>query len=197
MDARLALAYVGVDMARPGQVIEIPATGERFVFLKTARETDGELLQLEFFVNPGGFAPVSHIHTDVEERVRVIAGRASIKVGGKEQVLGPGESGVFPMRKSHTFAAEGEEQLHMLVDVLPARDFETLFETVFGYYREGKSDPHGHEPLLASVMLARTHHSYLPGPPILLQRLALTLASPISWAMGYRARHEKYSGPED
>ena len=39
-------------MAKPGDVIENPVTGERIVFRKTARETNGELLQFELLLKP-------------------------------------------------------------------------------------------------------------------------------------------------
>jgi quercetin dioxygenase-like cupin family protein len=181
-------------MAKPGDVIEVPATGEKIVFLRTPRETGGALLQMEFFVNPGGFTPVAHIHTDIEERVEVVSGRVSVIVGRKEWEIGPGESAVFPVGERHGFAAVGDEQLRMLVDVVPPRDFEVLFETVFGLHADGKSGAHGREPLLASVPIARHYHSYLPGPPIVFQRLFLTLAAPLAWLLGYRSRYEKYSG---
>lgn len=194
MDGRQAPAYGCRTMARPGDVIEVPASGEKIVFLKTPRETNGELLRMEFFVNPGGFTPQPHVHADVEERVKVVSGRARVFVGRKEWEIGPGESAVFPVAERHGFQAAGDEQLRMLVDVIPPRDFEVLFETVFGFCADGKSDKHGHEPLLASIPLARHYHSYLPGPPIILQRLFLTLAAPVSWLFGYRSRYDRYSG---
>jgi quercetin dioxygenase-like cupin family protein len=181
-------------MARPGDVIEVKTSGEKIVFLKTPRETGGELLQMEFFVNPGGFTPPPHIHADVEERVKVLSGRVNVIVGREEWEAGPGESAVFPMGERHGFAAVGDEQLRMLVDVVPPRDFDVLFETVFGFCADGKTDQHGRGPLLSSIPIARHYHTYLPGAPIVLQRLALTLAAPISWLLGYRSRYEKYSG---
>ncbi|MCH7618038.1 MAG: hypothetical protein IIB18_09295 [Chloroflexi bacterium] len=41
-------------MAQSGDTVEIPATGERFVVLRTSAQTGGELLELEFHVNPSG-----------------------------------------------------------------------------------------------------------------------------------------------
>ena len=181
-------------MARAGDTIDIPHTGERIVFRKTTAETDGEFLQLDFFVNPGGFAPRMHVHATVEERVTVVSGRVRIWVAGKQRVLGPGESGIFPARLPHTFSAEGEEQLHAIVDVVPAGNFETVFETVFGLYADGKSDDHGHEPLLQGVLLARLSKSYLPGPPMALQDAFCTLMAPVARLFGHKERYEKYSG---
>ncbi len=40
-------------MAKTGDVIENPTTGERITFLKTTRETNGELLRFEYSLPPG------------------------------------------------------------------------------------------------------------------------------------------------
>ena len=47
-------------MAREGDVIENPVSGARIVFRKTARNTNGELLQFDLFFKPhliGGAPP--------------------------------------------------------------------------------------------------------------------------------------------
>ena len=41
-------------MARAGETIENPVSGERFTFLRTARDTGGQFLELELAVRPGG-----------------------------------------------------------------------------------------------------------------------------------------------
>ena len=45
-------------MAKAGDTIESPAIGDRIVFLKTARDTDGKMLQFDDFLNVGGNGPV-------------------------------------------------------------------------------------------------------------------------------------------
>ena len=41
-------------MAKARDTIESPVSGARIVFLKTARDTNGELVQLEDVMNGGG-----------------------------------------------------------------------------------------------------------------------------------------------
>jgi hypothetical protein len=88
-----------------------------------------------------------------------------------------------------------ERVLRMLVDVRPARDFQTLFETVFGLYRDGKTRRFGSEALLQGAVLGRANNTYIAGIPIVIQRVLFILASPIARLLGYRSRYEKYSGP--
>jgi len=181
-------------MARAGDVFEIARTGERFVFRKRPRDTNGELLEIDFFVKQ--FAPRRHVHALVEERVEVISGKARVRVGRKEWSAGPGETVVFPPGVGHTFWAEGDEMLHFRCEVRPPMQMETLFETIFGLYKDGKTNKNGVPNLLQNLVLAHKHDAFLPGPPIAVQRAFLVVAAPIARLFGYRARYEKYSGPE-
>ncbi len=183
-------------MARAGEAIEIPKTGERIVFRKTAADTDGELLQLDFFVAPNGFAPRRHVHARVEERIALVSGTLRYYVGGKEGILEPGESVVLPAGVSHTFWNDGTEVAHFIADVRPALNMETLFETIFGLYRDGKTDRRGFPNLLQNLVLAREYDGYLPRLPIGLQRLFVAAAAPVGRLLGYRTRYPEYSGPE-
>jgi len=44
-------------MAYAGAVIEDPVIGDRLVFLRTAAETDGAVLEFDLFVRPGAQGP--------------------------------------------------------------------------------------------------------------------------------------------
>ncbi len=179
-------------MAGLGDVIEVPRTGEKFVFLKRPRDTNGELFEIEFFVRD--FALVAarpHIHTNTE-RVEVIAGRARMRKGREELSLGPGEMVVIPAGVVHSIRREGEEFLHFRLQFRPPMKVETMFETVIGLHRDGKNFRH---PLLAAV-LAREHDTYLGGPPIRLQKPLIAVLAAVGRLFGYRARYEKYSGPK-
>ncbi len=181
-------------MTDPRDVFEIARTGEKFVFMAPPRDTNDQLLAIDFHVRE--FAPPAHVHTKLEERVEVISGRARIWIGGKERVAEPGETVVLPPGVAHTFRAEGDEMLHFRCEVRPPLQMETLFETTFGLYRDGKADKRGQPNLLQNAVLARGNDGYLAGPPIWLQRPVIAALAAIGRLFGYRARYEKYSGPE-
>ena len=48
-------------MARAGDVLEHPRTGELIVWLKVAGDTDGRLLEGDMFARPGGHPAVTHV----------------------------------------------------------------------------------------------------------------------------------------
>jgi hypothetical protein len=56
----------------------------RTVFRKTARDTDGELLQVDWIGEPGWT-------TGPEERFEVISGQLGLRVEGVERIYGAGE----------------------------------------------------------------------------------------------------------
>ena len=179
-------------MGERSDAIEVPRTGEKFVFLKRPRDTNGELVEIEFFVRD--FALVAarpHIHTNTE-RVEVIAGTARMRRGREEQSLGPGDTLVIPPGMVHSLRREGEEFLHFRLQFRPPMKVETLFETLIGLHRDGKNYRHP----LQSVVMAREHDTYLGGPPIWLQKPLIAALASIGRLLGYRARYEKYSGPE-
>ena len=72
-------------MAKAGDVIENPITRERITFLKTTRETNGELLRFEYVVPPRFFIP-EHFHPRQVEHHEVLSGTLRGRVGGQERL---------------------------------------------------------------------------------------------------------------
>ena len=71
-------------MARAGDVIDHPVTGEQIVFRKTARDTGGKELAMEFRVRPGGFVAGAHVHPEQEERFEILEGTVRFRIDGRE-----------------------------------------------------------------------------------------------------------------
>src|SRR5438128_7280106 len=155
-------------MTKSRDVFEIPHTGEKFTFARRPADTNGELLEIEFLVKQ--FFPPAHIHADLEERVEVLEGRARVRVGSKEWTAGPGETVVFPAGTAHGFRAEGDEMLRFRCEIVPPREMESLFETTFGRYRDGKAAKHGQPNVLQIAVLSHENRVYLAGPPIWRQK---------------------------
>src|SRR4030081_1454713 len=63
-----------------GPIIETPLHGERIRFLKTVPETNGELVQYESWLAPGGSVADAHIHPRQEAQFSVISRTASFSV---------------------------------------------------------------------------------------------------------------------
>ena len=78
-------------MARAGDVLENPASGDRLVFLRTAAETGGELLEYELEFVPRGFAARDHLHPRQSECHEVVEGSLGLIVNGRERRLQSGD----------------------------------------------------------------------------------------------------------
>ena len=181
-------------MARQGDVIENPVTGERIVFRKTAQDTNGELLQFDLFLKPHGFVPVEHIHSRQEERVEVASGSVRYRLGGKEESLGAGQAAVLPPNIRHTLWNDTDDDAHIIMEVRPALIVEAALETIFGLARDGKTNNKGMPNPLHGALLAREYDLFLAGPPIPLQRAGMAILTPLARLLGYRARYPQYSG---
>src|SRR5688572_11391798 len=107
-------------MAKAGDIIEHPVTGERLIFRKTAQDTGGELLQGELIVKPHGFVAAEHIHPLQEERFEVLAGNVTFRVNGIERKANTGEKVIIPAGTPHAWWNDGDQEARLLGEFLPA-----------------------------------------------------------------------------
>jgi quercetin dioxygenase-like cupin family protein len=183
-------------MARAGDVIENPVRGERVVFRSTAADTGGELLQFDFFMRPGVPPMFEHVHARQEERIEVISGTVSYRLGGVEHQLSAGEVAVLPPGVPHTLWNSGGDEVHTLMEARPALTLETTFETLFGLARDGKTNKQGTPNLLQGAVIGLESETFLPRPPIIVQRGLLTVVVPLAKLLGFRSRYPQYSESE-
>ena len=95
-------------MARTGQIIQNPVSGERITFLRTAADTDGELLEFELELAADGHVPGAHVHPEQEERFHVLEGTMKFRLGLRTIVAEAGETVVVPAGRVHKFANGGD-----------------------------------------------------------------------------------------
>jgi quercetin dioxygenase-like cupin family protein len=183
-------------MARVGNVIESPQTGERLTFRSTAESSGGRLFQAELFVQPGPYIVRSHIHPSQEERFVVLEGSYGYRIGDRTGVGQPGETLVCPIGVPHSQWNAGAGPMRIYYEHRPAlRSAELFFETYFGLSREGKLSASGEMNLLqATVLLAEVDDFIHPETPsLVIQKVAFPVLATLGRALGYRARYDKYS----
>jgi mannose-6-phosphate isomerase-like protein (cupin superfamily) len=182
-------------VARAGDVLENPATGERLVFLRTAAETGGEVLEYELEFVPRGFAARNHLHPRQEERHEVLDGSLGIVVAGRERRLGPGEVEVVPVGTQHRIFATKEAPIRVRFASRPALESEVLLETLFGLARDRKVGKSG-DPSLLQLAVIFDEFAELgrpPKPPPAVQKALFAPLAALGRARGYRARYPEYS----
>jgi quercetin dioxygenase-like cupin family protein len=190
-------------MARRGESIDNPLTGERMTFLKTTADTNGQSLEFEFVAPPGWSVP-EHIHPRQQERTEMISGALSGRVAGEEIGLVEGEVRVVPSGVVHAWRnPSDEEETRFSVEFSPALKMESGFETSWGLARDGKATKAGlPKNPLQLVVVASEHKDevYLARPPIPVQKALfaiLDLLAPVGRLLGYRASYPEYGAPEE
>ena len=180
-------------MAKSGEIIVHPVTGEKMIFRQTAQETNGELLQVDLFVAPHGFVAGEHIHPHQEERFKIQSGRIQLRVNGSEHAFAEGEQAIIPPGTPHVWWNGGDEELHALLEFRPALNIETFFENFFGLGKDGKTDRQGRpNPFQAAVIFqAFKDEMQLPLLPF---GILFPLLAPVGRMLGYRATYPHYSG---
>ena len=178
-------------MIRVGDTIENPVTGERLVFRKTSRETGGQAVVIETFVQPNGFVAAAHVHPSQEERFEILRGSVGFKIGRKKLVAGPGQRLTVPAGTPHKFWNAGDDEAHFVCEVRPALQFESLLETMFALALDGKTNRKGMPNPLRLAVIANAHFDtvQLPFPPALVQKLGLALGAPLGRLLGYGATY--------
>ena len=184
-------------MIRAGETIENPVTGERIVFRKTSRETGGEAVVIETYVQPGGFVAAAHVHPSQEERFEVLAGTVGFRLGREQRIAHPGERITVPAGTPHKFWNAGDDEAHFVCEVRPALQFESLLETMFALAGDGKTNRKGMPNPFRLAVIANAHFDtvQLPFPPALLQKAALALGAPVGKLFGYGATYEPAGVP--
>ncbi len=187
-------------MVKAGDEMVNEVTGLRTVFRKTAADTDGELLRVDWIGDPGWTAGPKHVHRKQLERFTVVSGTLGVHVDGAERVYGPGEVAEAPAGSVHTAwnAGKGGEKVHALVEFEPALNSEVPLETLAGLARDGKVNGAGvpKNPFrLALLIHDYEDELYLASPPLLVQRAVFGPLAFIGRLLGYRAEYP-YSGAE-
>ena len=174
-------------MAKPGDVLENPVTGERAVFRKTTAETNGESVEYELTFRPSGFVAQQHLHPHQSEKHEVLEGELGIVLDGEERVLKPGEAVVVPPAGPHRLFPIGDGTVRVLFELRPALRTEELLELYVQLAREDKVNSKGYPKLLHLAVLSREFEDegYATRPPLGVQRALFAPLAALGRARGY------------
>lgn len=168
-------------MARRGQTIVNPVSGERITFRTTAEESNGELVAIELALPPGGRVPGRlHLHPLQEERFEVIEGRMRFRLERERVTAEPGDVVVVPPGLPHDFANDSDRAALVRVEIRPALKMEQLLETAVALAEQGRTMLGGIPKPLELALFTREfgHEVQAAFPPFWLQRLVL---APLGW----------------
>ena len=176
-------------MAREGNTIEHPVTGEKITFLETSEGTGGAYATFELRVRPHGFVVAPHVHPFAAESFEIHSGTFTFVVNGRERKVGPGEGATVPAGAVHAWWNSGGEEGVATVEFRPALKAEEFFETFFGLAKDGKVNPKTGLPnvlWLAAIFRAYRHFGYLARPSLFVQRAVFAPLGLVARLFGYR-----------
>jgi quercetin dioxygenase-like cupin family protein len=117
-------------------VIVNPLSGEQITIKRTGEQTNGEVLDWELLLAPGGRVPSSHAHPEQTETFTVLEGRMRFRLGLRRQVVAAGQTIAIPPGTVHHFANAGDIPARVAVASRPALAMEDLLETAAAMARE-------------------------------------------------------------
>ncbi len=178
-------------MAKQGDKITNTRTGQRMIFLKTGKDTNGNLLEIDSFNPKTDMREPIHIHPKQESSAEVISGKLHFLVDGKEQIIGPGERIEIPAGVPHCFWNEDDTEAHSIQRFSPALNIDEFFETFFALSRDGKLNENGIPTFIHAslIMLKHKNDIRVINPPWAIQLPTYLTLAPIGLLMGYRASY--------
>lgn len=176
---------------------EFSFMGHTFHVIESARDSEDGSIRFDYSAPPRANIP-EHTHHFQEESFEVVSGKLGVRVGGRELILGPGQSAIGPPKVPHAWwNPSGEERVRFVPAVRPGLDLETLFETLLGLKREGKTmGPIPKNPLQATVLVQEIASWVVLRP---VERVLLAPVRALAFVggmFGYRARYPEYSASE-
>lgn len=149
-------------VTRDGEGEALWFLGNLVTLKTTGADTRGKLTVADF-VNPPGFAPPLHRHTEEDECFYILSGTAEFRCDGEVLPAGPGDFVVLPVGIAHTFLV-GDGPLRALQITTPA-GFEHFAAEVGSPATERRlPDPGPLDPAALGHAAAR-HAIEILGPP--------------------------------
>ena len=177
-------------MVQVGQIMENPASGERFVWRATAASTGGEYCEFDLFFAPRAKIAAAHRHPSQLETFSVVSGTLEMKIAGQQRMFSVGEEAAVPATAAHALGNPGDEPTHAIVRITPSYQLEEFFEAFCRIANGGELNKRGlpKNPLQFAV-LADQHRAELQLPSPLAQAVlgpASRVLAVIGRAAGYR-----------
>jgi uncharacterized protein YndB with AHSA1/START domain/quercetin dioxygenase-like cupin family protein len=166
-------------MANAGDVLDLAPLGCSVKLVRTAAETEGELVEFDVLGRPKGFLVQSHVHSNQDEHYEVIAGAMLLVENGCEHVLRAGDTMRTPAGVAHRqLPGNDGSDGHVRVQVRPAGDTQAFLERVADMCAAGEFNRFGFPTPVAGARLLTDfgHSGHATKPPLGVQRaLAKTI----------------------
>ena len=169
-------------------MIDNPAARMQLRLVRTAAETNGELLEMEATYEPGSVEPLEHFHPSQDEHFEILAGSMVAQVGGERRTLSEGDVLDIPAGTVHAMWNGGGGEARALWQTRPALRSEEFFRLVGRLAQEGKLTPNGpRNPLVGAAVMQDFRDEFRPtNPPAPVQAVAFPVLAVVARILGQR-----------
>jgi quercetin dioxygenase-like cupin family protein len=177
---------------REGQVFVSQSEG----FHQTVLKRDNGLVWLELVLEPFAQGPPEHIHTSFAEKFIVAEGTLSLLVNGEKKLLRAGESLLVNPGTPHKPFNETDSRVVIKGPLTPdygiPERFTVFLTQAYGFFDESESNSQPPKVVLQMSRFSPKYDSWLPSPPVPLQKAFFFVISPTARLLGYRTHYEKF-----
>lgn len=181
-------------MACKNKFLSNKKTGQDIRFIITARESNGQLLEMESTYNSFSKEPPAHYHPYQSEDFTILSGELTVKINGQVTVLKQGECLHIPANKIHAMWNNSQDKTIVNWKVQPALNTEYLLETATGIANNSYTNDAGMPALLQVVLMASKYSGVfrMAKPAFAVQKILFALLTPFAYLAGYRPYYKKY-----
>jgi len=170
-------------------------TGETLTLLVSEQDNNGLYNKYEVFLPARRPSPPLHYHTDFIEIFTVIKGTLDFYLGMAEQHhrINEGESIIAKIGQLHRFVNDRDEPVTFTVEARPAGGLVKAFQLAYAVANESGEGKDGLPAnFLVKLYFVKLSKGYLPGIPLLLQKLLFKAAIFILRITGKKQRLDRY-----
>jgi uncharacterized protein YndB with AHSA1/START domain/quercetin dioxygenase-like cupin family protein len=160
-------------MANVGDVLEMPQLGCSVKLIRTAAETNGELVEFDVLGRPRGFLVQPHIHVGQVEHYEVLSGTFKLVENGNEHLLGPGQTMQTAAGVAHRqMPGDDGTDGHVRVQVRPAGSTQAFLERIADMCAAGEFNRFGFPRPVAGARLVTDFgdEGHAAKPPLPVQK---------------------------
>ncbi|MEJ0106777.1 MAG: cupin domain-containing protein [Bacteroidota bacterium] len=181
-------------MAYKNKELINPLTGQDILFLQTAKDTNGEYLEMETTYHSNSTEPPLHYHPSQSEDFNVLSGELTVKINGEKRILKQGDTLHINPNESHAMWNTSGNKAVVHWKVQPAMNTENLFETINGLIKDGKTNSKGMPGILQlSLTVSKFSPVFrLAKPSYIIQKILFSIIKPFALLFGYRPVYKKY-----
>jgi len=162
-------------MLKVGDVLDLGVPGQKFNIKKTATETSGQSLEMEWELSPQTGGPPIHIHPHATESYEVLQGKFDVWVNGGWKTLSVGEKVAVEKGVPHTYRNASHETTRVYNTHQPALKFDEYFEGLHTLAKSGvfKSNQMTLKTILylSALMTKHKDETRLVSPPYVIMQV--------------------------